>query len=958
MTDPSGAKVASLQSGDEESQATKSTSGRMERHHRNRSSSRRRSSRHGSKTHQHDTGARTDEPGSGQPRIQASSSTTNVTDHVATDSPDRTAHGRVRDVADSDAGFNPQTSTAPGSGLAPKGYSRPLIHLSPETTPPASAAHHSGSSAQSGPSGPSSPTSDPHSLPTGAGNPAVPSTDRAGVDAAQTPGNWTTTTRDLGRSSCTDISQVPMTTNALCVDNALPSPNAVWDFNKTPGSKLEQVVSSPSTMRTSNPSPMQRGLVRFGGATLREFIPLTTLTEKISHSPAFYGSFGALAALAVVALAVMLLSTDPKRRQNDECGSDECRDAYGYLDSLLDSAIDPCTDFYRHVCRRWHIGNLDGATLAKVAAREVIDALHKTLLDKVSLSQHQEGDEVSADAEVLLARFHVACTSFIIASAHKDAAQRLVRAYQSDSEVLKLRNTTEALRRVVQLSLQRGISTLFAVRLIQRRDGEVALYVTQGQTLAQKLADSGHSLALMEFFKETLEEATIIDGAGISKSEVNATVLELLKYDEQTTLSEEDLPTAQTVNASHFAVILDEADPLIWLQFVNSVLSGATIINEQTPVMCEELGLVRAAVDLLAKNRRIGLIYIFFHIVMEVGRFYYRNKFLYDKPEEAELVCFTASKDIMGPGWLGVFLNMTRVLLPANSSAWRIFASVRSLSSDRPLDAGLDGEGKGSVGSALDDVTLIEKYAYSTALRTTVTNVSVATEVPHDTDFASYYTSLKALEAVRRLQNPPSLVEVLVGESLFADETIYSRLLNAALLPPAMQRPPLLYSTKVPLEFGMGTVGVLLSKVVFEAGLPSASVGESWYKINVKGFVDCVQRYAMNTSVVNVTDLSVRDGLDLYAWARAVSIAHGVMKNLYTRNGPERGLEDIWATAQRTFFRRYCLMTCSAENAGHESRLRCLVPLLNMVEFATAFQCSIPGLMKPWPCSLFLGTTS
>ncbi|KAL1446449.1 hypothetical protein MTO96_044582, partial [Rhipicephalus appendiculatus] len=53
---------------------------------------------------------------------------------------------------------------------------------------------------------------------------------------------------------------------ALSVDNALPSPNAVCAFDKTPGSKerrqSEQVVSSPSTTRESSCSPAQRGFVR------------------------------------------------------------------------------------------------------------------------------------------------------------------------------------------------------------------------------------------------------------------------------------------------------------------------------------------------------------------------------------------------------------------------------------------------------------------------------------------------------------------------------------------------------------------------------------------------------------------------------------------------------------------------------------------------------------------------
>ncbi|XP_050046619.2 uncharacterized protein [Dermacentor andersoni] len=760
--------------------------------------------------------------------------------------------------------------------------------------------------------------------------------------------------RDVHLPSCTDISQAPLTSAAPSVDNALPSPNAVSAFDKARCSKLgTQRVSSPSTVRESYQTP-QKGFVRFGGTTLREFIPLTSITEKVSRFPVFYGSFGALAALTIVALAVMFWSPDPKRHPQGDCGSDECRDAYGYLDSLLDPAIDPCTDFYRHVCRRWHIGNIDGATLTKVAARGVIDELYATLLRKGVEPTGESGD-ASARAEALMVRFHAACGSFVVAWTHKDAAQRLVREYRSESDVLQLRSTADALRRIVQLSLERGISTLFKVRLIRLSDSEVALYVSRGQTLAEKLEDPGHSSALVEFFKEALEEASKIQGAGIRKSEINATVSELLRYDKKAALRGAVLPTAETVNASYFAIILDEVEPQLWVQFVNSMVTGDTTINEQTPVMCQELSHVKAAVELLAKNRRIGLIYIFFHIAMEVGRFYYRNKFLYDEPKEAEVICMAASQDVMIHGWLSVFLNMTQALLPAKSRAWPIFDSVRSMSSEHLLDAGLDEADKEGVLTALHDVTLIAQYGYSSSFPTSMANASVPSSVQYNTDFANFYTSLKALEATRRLQDPPSLEEVLIGESLFAHKATYSRLLKAVLLPPAMQRPPLLYSTKVPLEFDMGTVGVLLSKAVFEAGLPSARIGASWYNLNVKEFVECVQRSASSASLMNAANLTVRQGLELFAWARAVRIAHDTMKNRYSGTLPELRYADIWANAQRTFFRRFCLLTCSAEDAGQESRLHCLVPLLNMVEFTSAFQCPSSVTQNLLQCFLFLG---
>ncbi|KAK8757245.1 hypothetical protein V5799_000055 [Amblyomma americanum] len=117
-----------------------------------------------------------------------------------------------------------------------------------------------------------------------------------------------------------------------------------------------------------------------GGATLREFVPLTTITEKLSQSAVIYGSLGGFVGLACVALVLMMWATDPSH-QRSECSSAECRDARAFLDSLLDQSIQPCSDFYLHVCRRWRVDHFDGATLAQNAARDLIGSLDVTLLE-------------------------------------------------------------------------------------------------------------------------------------------------------------------------------------------------------------------------------------------------------------------------------------------------------------------------------------------------------------------------------------------------------------------------------------------------------------------------------------------------------------------------------------------------------------------------------------------------
>ncbi|KAK8777327.1 hypothetical protein V5799_029328 [Amblyomma americanum] len=578
-------------------------------------------------------------------------------------------------------------------------------------------------------------------------------------------------------------------------------------------------LAEGAAMVTASASKSASSVEQVGGATLREFVPLTTVTEKISQAPAMYGSLGVFVGLACVAVVFMVWATETRRRRN-ECGSAECRDARAFLDSFLDKAIEPCSDFYRHVCRRWRMENVDGATLAEKAARDLIGSLHLTLLER---ARHQEA---TSQAEALLVNFYNGCRQFV-SSTRRIQGRRFVRPNESDIDILRLPNPSAVLRKVVLLSLHRGISTLLSVNIVRHGDRGMALYVSKGRTLAEKLADTAHRTALTEYITEALEQHTGEIEASMNMSNIGAKIHELMSFDRITSRNEDNFPTAETVNASHFATLMQETQPRHWLEFVNTLLHGTFRLSEESPVMSHHLTLVKAAVEYFANNQRIGLIYIFLHIITEVGQFYHKSSL----KSEAD-VCLTASQEVMGPSWLIIFSGLTRSLLSTPSRAGSIFYSVRRLSSQQLLDYAMEEADKMRALAALKGVAMLVDY--EPLHPRSPPNGSVVPQLILADNFSYYYASLKALEARRRLQEPPYLAEVLIAESFMTGETTYSRLANAIVLPPAVRQPPMMYSTRVPLEFDTGTVGVLLAKEVFQAGLPSAGNGKSWYEQNVK----------------------------------------------------------------------------------------------------------------------------
>lgn len=723
------------------------------------------------------------------------------------------------------------------------------------------------------------------------------------------------------------------------------SPKRTVHLEKPPDQPVE---AQDEPLPTGGDQQRRKSSVHFGSTTLREFSRLSTLTEANVVSPMVACSLAALVSLlCLLLLAVLWAGPQPLL---ERCASLDCRQARAFLDTLMDASVDPCKDFFWHSCRRWVTGHFGGGTnFSGQALRDMFVALKWALLDRAG------DDGYAADVGVAArpVRFYRACNVFPTLP-YSMTLSSLVERFRNDTSVLTMTDTAAVLRRVVQLSLMRRVSTLFGVALVDYR-GNASLYLSRAKSLARKLNNVKHGPSFVEFFTEIVE-VTLPLAPQIPSKDTKTTVDALLAFDDVVDSNESIAGGPTALSAPNIDTLSQLMGGNDWIETVNALSSPSFQLTKASTVMCDGFESIKSTVEYFRQNFALGLLYIFIHILMEAGQFYYLKRFTFDRQDELERTCLGASQDALPLLWSNLFNNLSHSNATEPSRVDAIFSRVRELSAQRPPIDGMDIDDQERAISALRHVQLLEHNTSLSALSNALDDLNMS-EAQLKGDFPSLYISVKTAETLRRLADPPSFVDVVTSSFLLTARVIYSKVLNAVVLPAALRRPPFIYSTRVPIEFDVASVGVLLAQAVFRAGLPSSSGGDAaarWFEGNVDEFISCAEESAQSVLRTTLRSLHPEDALELFSLTRAIKIAHTVMRKDYEPLRFRRGYHEAWTVAQRTFFRRFCLLVCSSDAGSEgivESRLRCMLPLLNMVEFTGAFECNeFPNLRKLRSC--------
>ncbi|KAH6939748.1 hypothetical protein HPB50_021377 [Hyalomma asiaticum] len=711
----------------------------------------------------------------------------------------------------------------------------------------------------------------------------------------------------------------------------------------------EDLISRDPGQESNKPIQAHKSIVRFGATVVKDMSAVTSSLDSIRKPVIII-----LVAITVgiVGGGILLLSNKTVNGTTHlgDCRSLSCRHAKSDVGRLFDFSVEPCRDFYDHVCHRWDELNTGPAgegpvNFLRANAAEFLKHVNATL------SSVKVVKSAASGALQGLSKFYRSCERFVSAPVLSlSDAVRPFREY--GDEVFGLTSFPDVLRHVVELSLARGIHTVLEIRLSTYPD-VVILRILRGQTLSQKVGIKD-TLPLRDYLKELLDEVFRMHGdRAFDVTSVLENERSLSNY--MTHKGQEERRSVAVLKQ-----LTADVRYSAWLDMLNARLPNRYRLDSRSLISIDSVDLIRQLLGFLRSLVDYGVVYLYIQILLDAFRFDYLRRVSSSHPESAVSSCLRATRLVMRDASNAIaahFFPKQRV----HDLALRTTSAVLKSLSRGDSFAWLNDAMKGEAGRTLQDIRM---HNFSASSKSEPFDGELDLGRPSAVaKFPSLFIYLKRRQQWGLLEDPPAPQEGAASDAfLSGNEVLYEPLSNSFVLPAYLLREPILYAEDdVPPEYAMGSLGVLLARALHSALLGSASgLWSTEDRLRLSLFEQCMDIQARSVLNVSLDHHEDEDVPEIYAWAHGARTAFMALKETYSRRGNSTEEVADWHSARKTFFRRFCLLSCGEKRKLQRlaSRVLCFIPLLNMPEFVEVFGCShMPEVYTGNYCTMWsLGT--
>ncbi|KAK8754715.1 hypothetical protein V5799_002584 [Amblyomma americanum] len=710
--------------------------------------------------------------------------------------------------------------------------------------------------------------------------------------------------------------------------------NETWNFAGTDNLRLF-VISlhpTPNTADTADPLPLTPYCHLWFAVGVATFREISALTETLLHYKdlTFWLAILAIAG-GFAGIVVLLFFAGGKVRYGPrlgECASESCKRASRDLDLLIDPGVDPCRDFYGHVCSRWvqKTARSGGSPVSflRYGTRELTRRINNTL----------SGTNETKPASLALykvAMFYQSCERFVGNTGTASMSEALLPFRQYSNELLNVESFADVVRYIVQLSLARGVHTVLDIRLKRFPDG-VFLRLLRGHTLSRKM-DAKPALSLKNYLEQLMDDGV----SGMLGRHINVSaILEIERSlrDYMIRESREQRQSISILEVLNADMRLDE-----WLDAINVHLPLQYKLNSQSVLSAESVDLIQQLLSFFKDLVDFGVDYIYVQILLDAFRFDYLRRVSSNDSEQVVSSCLRATQLVM---------RNTRDIIASH-----LF----------PEQSG-DGAVDPIFSEVLESVSVPSTFSWMRTLmkvtaEKTLQNIflhqfSVYSQTPFDeadlttasktSSFPGFFLQMKKRQQLSLLEDPPAPQAIEIDDAfLLSSDVFYDDHSNSIVVPASVRQEPILYAEDVPPEYVMGSLGILIARALLRAVVPTnaSSLWSSEERLALSHFNECMDGLERTAFNVSIDRHDSRDPREVYVWTQSARSAFNALKAAYepSRTAVNYGIH--WVSAQKTFFRRFCLLSCNVRSQQQRlaSRALCMLPLINMEEFSKTFDC-------------------